>query len=95
MTCQGEQALLGLVVPDLDCVVITSTDKQWLSLVKVHSSNRTYIIVIRYTIFSKSASTFVHVGLFQAGTTLVWACFTYSRGPQISQEVLLLCNRKG
>jgi hypothetical protein len=42
VTSECEEALLGLVVPNLDSVVITSTDEHWLGFVEINSSYRTY-----------------------------------------------------
>ena len=43
MTCQSEEALLSLVVPNLDLMIVTTTDEKWLSFMKTDAPNRTYI----------------------------------------------------
>jgi len=40
---EREEALLGLIVPDFDSVIITTTNEHGLGLMEVHSSHRTYI----------------------------------------------------
>ena len=44
MTCEREHALLGLVVPDLDSMVISSTDKHGLCIMKCDTSNWTIMV---------------------------------------------------
>lgn len=40
MTSESKEALLGLVVPDLHLVVISTTYEQRLGLVEIHAPNR-------------------------------------------------------
>ena len=40
MALQGEHALLGFIVPHLDFVVISTTNKHWLRLMEMHATNR-------------------------------------------------------
>jgi hypothetical protein len=44
MTRERENALLGLVVPNFDFVIVTTTDEHWLRLMEVNTSDRTYIM---------------------------------------------------
>jgi len=44
VTLQGEHALLGLVVPHLDQVVVTSGHKHWLRIMEANSSDRSIVI---------------------------------------------------
>ena len=54
MTCQREHALLGLVVPDLDSMVISSTDKHGLCIMKCDTSN--WAIVVFELIYKRLSS---------------------------------------
>eukprot|EP00117_Sycon_ciliatum_P042067 scpid19236/ scgid30660/ len=45
MTEESEQASLHFVIPDLDLVIVSSGNKQWLVAVKINSTNRSVMLI--------------------------------------------------
>lgn len=45
VTVQGEEAAPGLVRPNLDLVIVTPGHEQWLSTVKINTSDRSVVFL--------------------------------------------------
>ena len=60
MALESEHALLGLIVPHLNFVVISTTYKHWLRLMEMHTTNRPIMLL---ELVNKRLSTIIYFGV--------------------------------